>query len=95
MSKTSTAWNGGQYTGTRQTTPRPRRWDPVVDTCSLQECGTPGSGPSPRPDMVRVPGAGEDGAAAWYCPGRCTSIARARTDLRTGGHDEAVNHGEL
>lgn len=79
-------WNGGRYTGANRTQPRPRKFGPVVDACGVVVCGTPGSEPSPRPRMARIEGAGEGGQSAWYCPGRCTAIARARADLRSDGH---------
>jgi hypothetical protein len=72
------AWNQGM-TGK----PRPPEQTAVVETCTVDSCGSPTTGPTPRTYMVRVLGAADGAAAHWYCRGRCAAIARARADLRS------------
>lgn len=72
------AWNQGK-TGK----PRKPADTAVVETCTVDGCGTPVvSRRPPVRDMVQVHGAAEGAAAHWYCPGRCAAIARARAELR-------------
>jgi len=79
--KARLAWNAG-LTGTG----RKPAGAPVVDTCTVDLCGTPASGRRPpQPGMVQVRGAADGAAAHWYCEGRCAAIARAHADLRTAG----------
>lgn len=76
--KAQLAWNGGQ-TGKS----RPTADTPVVETCTLEDCGTPVIGRRPPvKGMVQVRGAADGAAAHWYCPTRCAAIARARAELR-------------
>lgn len=71
------AWNQGM-------TGKPRRPEQaaVVETCTVDGCGTPTGRPRPAAHMVQVRGAADGAAAHWYCPVRCAAIARARADLR-------------
>lgn len=77
--KARLAWNRGE-TGTGR---KPADL-PVVETCHVEECGTPTGGP--LPGMTQVAGARDGAPAHWYCDDRCAAIARARADLRTNGH---------
>jgi hypothetical protein len=80
------AWNGGK-TGTSV----PGATLSVFDVCTADGCGTPVTDSRPPAEgMVQVAGAADGAAAHWYCPVRCTPIARARAELRaipmhTGG----------
>jgi hypothetical protein len=81
------AWNQGM-TGKSRTPEQTA----VVETCTVDSCGSPTTGPLPLDCMVQVHGAGDGAAAHWYCRGRCAAIARARADLRSipmrrGGED--------
>ena len=71
------AWNEGATGKSR----RPAD-TPVVQACTKDDCGAPAIGPRPRACMVMVHGSKDGAAAHWFCPGRCTAIARARADLR-------------
>ncbi|MCX5601563.1 hypothetical protein OOK29_25775 [Streptomyces phaeochromogenes] len=73
--KARLAWNSGK-TGKG----KPMVISPVVERCTADGCGTTAD----QPGMVLVPAAGQE-PGRWYCPGRCTAIGRALTDLRTGG----------
>jgi hypothetical protein len=76
--KSRLAWNQGK-TGAS----RPASDAPVVDVCTVDDCGSPVTGRrSPTAGMIPVRGAADGAAAHWYCPGRCAGIARARADLR-------------
>lgn len=79
--KARLAWNRGE-TGTGR---KPADL-PIVERCTVAVCGTPTSVPRPGPGMTPVAGAGDGAGAHWYCVGRCTAVAHARADLRSGGH---------
>lgn len=77
--KARLAWNKG-LTGKG----RPAANTSVIEACTINGCGTPVVGRRPpAAGMVQVRGAADGAAAHWYCPGRCTAIARARADLRS------------
>lgn len=78
-------WNGGSYTGSKRTQPKPLMITPVVEVCHTEGCGTPATGPAPLASMVTVRDSKDGAPAHWYCPTRCAPIARAHADLRTGG----------
>ncbi|WP_405909602.1 hypothetical protein OG742_37370 [Streptomyces sp. NBC_00828] len=78
--KARLAWNAGE-TGAS----RPPVISPIVERCTVDGCGTTADQPKPRPGMQLVPAQGQE-PGRWYCPGRCTAIGQAITDLRTGGH---------
>jgi hypothetical protein len=68
--------------------PRPPAVTPVIETCSVDACGTPADGFRPvfdRPPadgMTRVSGSADGATEHWYCVGRCAAIACARAELR-------------
>ncbi|MFJ4322209.1 hypothetical protein ACIP3A_03685 [Streptomyces tricolor] len=37
---------------------------------------------TPPPGMVKVTGSADGAPAHWFCPGRCTVLARTRAELR-------------
>src|SRR5687768_15894381 len=72
------AWNKG-LTGK----PRAASDTAVVETCTVDGCGSPADQPQPNAAMVRVHVPDSREPARWYCPGRCAAIGRARADLAT------------
>lgn len=56
---------------------------PVVPVCDATSCGSPAKGlRPPTPGMVQVRDAGTGFAGTyWFCPGRCTVLARTRAEL--------------
>ncbi|WP_228916797.1 hypothetical protein [Streptomyces sp. DH20] len=71
------AWNRG-LVGTG----RPTADLPVVETCTVDGCGSTADQPRPN-GMVRVHVDSSREPARWYCPGRCAAIGQARADLAT------------
>ncbi|MFI5685856.1 hypothetical protein [Streptomyces sp. NPDC051636] len=53
------------------------------EVCAADGCGTPVVGAlPPAAGLVQVRGAADGAAAHWYCPGRCTVLARTRAEIR-------------
>lgn len=72
------AWNGGKVGKARNPADHP-----VIETCTVDACGSPAaSSRPPAHGMVQVRGAADCAAEHWYCAGRCAAIARARAELR-------------
>lgn len=72
------AWNQGM-TGKS----RPPAAATAFEVCPVDGCGTPAVGNRPpATGMVRVRGAADGTVAHWYCPGRCTVLARTRAEIR-------------
>jgi hypothetical protein len=76
--KAREAWNQGK-TGKG----RPAATAPVVETCTVDGCGSTADQPLPNASMVPVHVPDSSEPARWYCPGRCAAIGRALADLRS------------
>lgn len=75
--KARLAWNQGLTGNARQA-----ETTTVVETCTVDACGTPTHGPHRGTGMVQIHGSQDGAPAHWYCPDRCAAIARARAELR-------------
>ncbi|CUW29655.1 hypothetical protein [Streptomyces reticuli] len=72
------AWNGGKVGKTR-----PAAAMTPFEVCTADGCGSPATtGQPPTPGMVKVIGSKDGAPAHWFCPGRCTVLARTRAELR-------------
>ncbi|MFJ3794985.1 hypothetical protein ACIPSJ_01715 [Streptomyces sp. NPDC090088] len=72
------AWNQGLVGASR-----PADTAMPYEVCTADSCGSPASGlRAPVPGMVQVRDAGQNHGTHWYCPGRCTVLARTRAELR-------------
>ncbi|WP_217545610.1 hypothetical protein [Streptomyces sp. GbtcB6] len=72
------AWNEGLAGASRPT-------DPVTpyEVCTADSCGSQVTGlRPPARGMVQVRNAAEGNGTHWFCPGRCTVLARIRAELR-------------
>ncbi|MER6531193.1 hypothetical protein [Streptomyces sp. NPDC001508] len=76
--KARLAWNGGMTGESRPPAPVA-----PFEACPVTCCGTPADDQAPPGGgMVQVAGAADGADAHWYCPGRCTVLARTRAELR-------------